>query len=124
MKNYELNYIISPNSTETELKEVSEKIKSFLQKQNALLAEITEPKKKNQVLLGIFDFSIDPEKIKDLEKELKLENKIIRYMIIAKKLPEKETEKRRPGNEPADHPAKAGKVELKEIDKKIEEILQ
>jgi ribosomal protein S6 len=72
-------------------------------------------KKEEEVFLVSLDFNFSPEKIKDLEKKLKEENKILRYLILVKEKKEKPAEK---------ETLKKKKVELKEIEKKLKEILE
>ncbi len=142
MKNYELTCLISPDLSDEELKNISVKINSFIQEEIGVLEKISEPlrkrlgypiKGKTRAFSVSLNFSLDPEKLKNLEKKLKSENQILRYIILIKiaakevlprkkrllKIPQKITEP----SEPAAYQPKAGKVELKEIDKKIEEIL-
>jgi len=142
MKNYELTCLISPDLSEEELKNLSAKTNSFIQEETGVLEKVSEPLKKRlgypiKGKAGAFsvslNFSLDPEKLKNLEKKLKSENQILRYIILIKtvgkevlprkkrlfKMPQKITEP----SEPAAHRPKVKKVELKEIDKKIEEIL-
>ena len=142
MKNYELTYLISPDLSEEELKNLSAKINSFIPEEAGVLEKTTEPlrkrlgypiKRKAGAFSVSLNFSFNPEKLEDLEKKLKSENQILRYIILIKttakevlprkkrplKIPQKITEP----SEPAAHQPKAKKVELKEIDKKIEEIL-
>ena len=140
MKNYELTYLISTDVSEEELKNLSEKIKSFVQEEEGTIKKTTEPskiklghsiKEKEQGFLNILNFSLSPEKITNLEKKLKAENQILRYMILNKDLSEKPIRPRRISpktttKEPdksLDKQSESKKVELKEIDKKIEEIL-
>ena len=94
MKNYELTYLISTDVSGEELKNLSEKIKSFLQEEGAI-KKITEPSKKElgyqindigEAFLSILNFSLPPEKIADLEKKLKAESQILRYTILNKDL--------------------------------------
>ena len=122
MKAYELTLIISPNLTEIELKEVLEKVKSFLSEEGGLLSGAEEQiKRKEKGFLSSIDFSINPANLKNLEKKLKSENKIIRYIIISQKTSKKESGERK---KPVWHPEKrTKKVELKEIDEKIDEII-
>jgi len=135
MKNYELTYLISSDVSEQELKNLSEKIKTFIQEQEGIVKKTTEPsktklgysiKEKEQGFLGILDFSLNPEKIANLEKKLKSDTQILRYLILNKEVPEKTQIKRAlpKVEKPTTQEAKTEKVELKEIDKKIEEILQ
>ena len=97
-------------------------------------------KKRKDAFLITLSFGLNPEKLKELEKKLKFDNQILRHTILEKipaKIPEKikrplfaksiekkstfaESEKKTPELK---KPAPAKKVELKEIDKKIEEIL-
>jgi len=130
MKNYELTYLISSDVSGEELKNLSEKIKSFIQEEEGAIKKTTEPskkelgyeiKEKGEAFLVALNFSFQPEKIANLEKKLKAENQILRYMILNKDLSEKIVYSKRTSPELKTKESK--KVELKEIDKKIEEIL-
>lgn len=149
MKYYELTYFISPDLSAEELKSLSSKISGFIKEEEGNLKETSEPirkklgspiKKKGEVFLVNLNFYLNPEKLKNLEKKLKEEDKILRYLIITKKeitkapAPRriikpaivKETEETPEGPRPQIEGGAYGadkKVELKEIDKKIEEIL-
>lgn len=131
MKNYELTYLISTDASGEELKNLPEKIKSFIQEEEGAIKKTTEPsktklgypiKEKGQGFLTVLNFSLSPEKIANLEKKLKAENQILRYMILNKDLPEKILRSKR--TRPELKTKESEKVELKEIDKKIEEILK
>ncbi len=131
MKNYELTYLISSDVSGEELKNLSEKIKSFVQEEEGAIKKTTEPsktklgyqiKEKGEAFSCILNFSLNPEKIADLEKKLKAENQILRYMILNKDLFEKILYPKR--TSPKLETKESEKVELKEIDKKIEEILK
>lgn len=137
MKNYELTYLISPDLSEEELKIFSGKINNFIQEEAGVLEKTTEPfkrklsypiKKKEEGFSITLIFSLDPGKLENLEKKLKPENQILRYIILTKKNPEKILAPRRHPKTQDDQPStsqpKVKKVELKEIDKKIEEILK
>ena len=130
MKNYELTYLISSDVSVEELKNLSEKIKSSIQEEEGAIKKTTEPsktklgypiKEKEQGFLTILNFSLSPEKIANLEKKLKAENQILRYMILNKDLSEKILHPKR--TSPKLKTKESEKVELKEIEKKIEEIL-
>jgi len=144
MKNYELTYLIPSDFSEEDLKNMSAKINSFIQEETGTLEKITKPfkkklgypiKKKEDSFLVSLNFSLDPDKLKSLGKKLKAENQILRYMILIK-TPEKITAKKRlrkkpmisqritEANKPLSRQSKAVKVELKEVDKKIEEMLK
>jgi len=140
MKNYELTYLISTDVSEEELKNLSQKIEGFIQEEEGAIKKTTEPskrklgyqiKEKEEAFLITINFSLNPEKIADLEKKLKAENQILRYMILNKDLSEKPMRPRRispktitKGSDiPSDKQLKSEKVELKKIDEKIDEIL-
>jgi len=120
MRNYELTYLISSGLSEEELKRFQEKIISLIQEIGGTLGETKEPIRKKVAYLATLNFHLSPEKLDSLEKRLKSENQIIRYMILVRKAPKKVLEvaiksKKIIKPEP--------KVELKEIEKKLEEIL-
>jgi len=130
MKYYELTYLISPDLSEEEAKSCQEKIISLIQEVGGTLGEVKTPVRKkmaypvrkkssNGAYLSTLNFHLDPEKLGSLEKKLKSEQKILRYLIlkkkILKKIPEILIEKPKRIVRP--------KVELKEIEKKLEEIL-
>lgn len=129
MKLYELTYLISPELSEEELKVLQEKINSFIQEEGGILNKIdfsskkillSYPiRKKRESFLASLNFCLEPEKIENLEKKLKAEKSLLRYLILTKKIqkkvsvsiPKKLTKGRKP------------KVELKELEKKLDEIL-
>jgi ribosomal protein S6 len=123
MRYYQLTYLLSPELKKEEVEKIENELKSFFQKEG-IFDKIEPPlkrglfypiKKKNEALLGSIYFYLETQKIKMLEKKLKNEEKILRYLITGEKAPKKiKVEKKT---------AKPKKVELKEIEKKIEEIL-
>ena len=132
MKNYELTCLISPNLSETELKSFQEKIIVLLQKEQGILVEQNQNKilKKNlaypikkmvQAYLINFNFKINPGGLENLKKALKTEPELIRHIILVKKF----TKIIKMSEKPVRVPKKISqpKVELKEIEKKLEEIL-
>lgn len=121
MKYYELTYLISPDLSEKEVLSFQEKIISLMQELGGeLLGEVKTPMRKKMAYLATLNFHLNPKKLGSLEKKLKSESQVLRYMILTKKGP-----KRVP--EVAIKPKKIvkpeAKVELKEIEKKLEEIL-
>lgn len=118
MKLYELTYIPSLDLSEEEQKKLLERVVSFLQ--------ASPIEQRLSVSLVSLDFYTEPEKIEDIEKNLKAEPQIKKYMIIKRiirkakiKVPRKKvistkTEKK----------TEKPKVELKEIEKKLDEILK
>jgi len=131
MKFFELTYLISPELSEEELKSLNEKINSLIQKGGGVLNEVGLPikkklaypiKKKSEAFLVSSTFYLEPMGLKNLEKELEAEKKILNYLILAKKLLRKVTITVKP-KKPIKPKPEIKKVELKEIEKKLEEIL-
>jgi small subunit ribosomal protein S6 len=136
MKTYELTYLISSELSEEEAKEFQGKVTSLIQAEGGVLVEqssllrkkLAYPiKKQTQAYLAILVFQSEPEKIANLEKKLKSENQILRYLILTKKELKVVSKAPRipplPKKPKAVVPEKEKKVELKEIEKKLEEIL-
>ena len=129
-KHYELTYLISPDLNDEELKSLREKINSFVAeatgisiKESAFLKkELAFPIKKiNRAYLNILDFQLNPEKLESFEKNLKTLSQILRYLILIKRKPETREffGKRQRSVRRIEPP----KVEMEEIEKKLEEIL-
>ena len=118
MKTYELTYLISPGLSEEEQKKLFEKVVSFLQ---------TQPiKQSSSGLLISLDFISEPEKIEDIEKKLKAEPQIQKHIILKKVAPRARVKasKRLKSPEKTEKKTEKPKVELKEIEKKLDEILK
>ena len=133
MTNYELTYLISPKISEEEIQAASQGIVSYIEEQGGVLSGAqSKPLKKflghpiednTMAYIGTLLFSLAPEKTKSLEEKLKQEKQILRVMLITK--PEKERLNfRKIRKKFAPNVVNKQKVELKEIDKKIEEILK
>jgi len=129
MKYYELTYLISPDLSEPEVKNIQQKIDSFIQSEEGLLDSSITPekinlsypiKKRNQAYLASINFHFKPEKIKELEKEIKSENSILRFLVYSKKKLKPVEATKKPS---AKKPEKEKKAELKDIEEKLEEIL-
>ncbi|HOK00497.1 MAG TPA: 30S ribosomal protein S6 [Candidatus Pacearchaeota archaeon] len=146
---YELNFLISGDVED--FKTVNQKIINYIAEEGGVLEQEIEPKriklaypikKKNEAYLSTLIFKLDSEKLQNLIKKTKEEKEILRHLVLKTKVskkPEKiykkeekaqisEEVKIEEGKEeikPVFHikPKKEEKVELKEIDKKIEEIL-
>ena len=136
MKKYELTYLVSPELSEEGLKSLQEKINSLIQKDEGILGEISinsqiklsyPIKKKTSAYLITLNFQLDPKKIVDIEKTIKTETDVLRYIILIKPPVRRvETRQRRiPSFKPLEKISRPKpKVELKEIEKKLEEILE
>ncbi len=129
MKTYELAYLISQGTSETELKDFVQEINSSIQAEGGVVLKPGSPelknlaypiKKQNSAFLISSEMNFFPDKLEDLKKRLRKENRILRFIIISKELPRKGPAKRIRIRK---KPETDKKVELKEIEKKLEEIL-
>lgn len=139
MKLYELTYLLSLKLTEDEVKNFSEKITSFIKEaggipeESSLRGKITKKrlasqiKKEGEAYLGTIIFYLPSQEIEKLKKELNTGKQILRYTIITKKLLKEVKRPRtllkisKTEENPKSSPEKA---DLKEIEKKLEEILE
>ncbi len=151
MRSYEMTYLVFPELSEDELRSFSEKINSFIAQEAGILEQETKPikqrlgypiKGKTEAFLITINFKLGPENLEKIEKKIQAENKLIRYIISAKQPLEKtlakkpkprripkslmQAEEKGKEETPKTEKKASGlkKVELKEIDKKIEEILK
>ncbi len=155
IRQYELNYFLNPNLSEEEILNLSQKISNFAGEIGGKIETINETrnrklsfpiKKFNQGHFFEVKFSADPQKISELEKKLKLEEKILRFSILtvppitqkpekpAKKAKIYPSEKEKAGKEkegkieaekmkPQKSEIKKEKVKLEDIDEKLKEII-
>lgn len=150
MKSYELTYIISSEITSEEAEVIAKDISSFIQSKEGVIIKSEKPvpktlsfpiKKMGSGYFANIEFQAEPERIKEIQENLRKDEKILRHMINIKK-PAKIQKERRAKKEPAftiSQPEKIEtkqetsaepvekrpekKVELEEIDKKLDEIL-
>ena len=127
MKTYEFTYLIKPDLSKEDINSLQEIIKSFIKEEEGSIVKINPPLKKNlaypikknkEAFLADLAFDLNPDKIDSLEKKIKSEKRIIRYLLLKKKLLKKKLKVRATRK-----PQPKAKVELKEIEKKLEEIL-
>ena len=133
MKKYELTYIVSPDLSEQELGVLIAKITNSIREETGSVEKTSMPskiklgyliKKKAEAFLVSTYFSLSPERLIKLETILKEENGILRYILVIKKeIKEKPEKPRKPQIIQAPQPLEK-KVDLNEIDQKIEEILK
>jgi len=138
MKLYELTYLIRPEIDEKELETLSEKIKSLIIEKGGILGKESaaikkklgsQIKKKSLAYFKNLDFQLEPEKIQEIKKEIETEKNILRFIFLNKALPETRPSIKAIPKVDIKAPLvkkeeKAKKVELKEIEKKLEEILE
>jgi len=149
MRTYELAFIINPEITLEEAKIKAKEIESLVQKKEGEILKHTDPnvktlaypiKKNASGFLGILEFKIEPEKTKEIQAALSKDEKIIRQMLLTKK-PAKAVKEKRGKTKPnkiftvergtdetlkeesGKTPSKKEKIELKDIEEKLDELL-
>ncbi len=129
MQLYEATYLIDPDLASEGVKSLQEKIKTWIEEEKGSLTKAHHPmqkelaypiKKKNTAFMASLTFDLSPLNLQNIEKKMKEESAILRYLIL-KKEPEKLTGKAAPRRRSTRLPK--AKVELEEIEKKLEEIL-
>lgn len=137
MKTYQLTLLIEPETEESRLTALTEKIKSLIQEKQGTLSKETdiikkklgyEIKNKSLAYFKSLEFQLSPEHIKEIEKETKNQKDILRFFLISLK-PIKEKVLRKPFKPSLKTPLtkpemEKKKIELKEIEEKLEEILE
>ena len=138
MKKYELAYLITPDLSATEAKALSEKILGLIPELEGVVLASPEPDKRKlaypinekiEAFLVSLEFSLSPEKIKDLEKKIISANQVLRHIIITKAKERKEIKKPRKSidslvEKKEESTNKEKKVDIDKIDEKIDEILK
>jgi ribosomal protein S6 len=94
MKLYELSFLITPDIKEETAKQITQDLISSLQEKGGALDNLGnirfinlayEIGKKSQAYFSSFSFFASPENIADLEKRLKNNREILRFLIVSKK---------------------------------------
>lgn len=134
-QNYELTYLISSQADQDQANALAIKVNDFLPENNGLIFENQLPrkinlayliKKENTAWLQTIYFSLEPVQVETLEKKLQETKEILRFLIL-KRLPLKRLKPRRKPKEKTkiiETTTTPPKVGLKEIEKKLDEILK
>lgn len=133
MQNYEITCLVSPELSEEETQKIQEKASSFIQSEEGAVIEIKSPAKKisffgsgpKETVSFTLEFQVQPENLKNLDKKLKEQKEIIRFFIITKpKFKEIARQRKRETKKPLKSSEEPKvKVEIAQIEKKLEEIL-
>lgn len=138
---YELTYIISLLSAEGETASLAEKVraqikelggeakKEYISEKKKLAFQI---KKQSQGFYATVVFEMEPEKIDELNTFLRMNNDILRHIIInqaerrTEKVSKKPTRIKSIDSEAiiGGSKAKTSKIKIEELDKKLEELLK
>lgn len=146
LKHYELLYIISNKFSEEEIKPIAEKVGKLIKSHEGNISYVEEwGKKKMSYPIKHFDygyyqlleFDLLPENLQKINQELEMTSEILRHMIVAKaprtaesiKKEKRQITKRAqeiaaPDKEDKkEDKEKKEKVDIKELDKKLDKIL-
>ncbi|MFA5022060.1 MAG: 30S ribosomal protein S6 [Patescibacteria group bacterium] len=143
---YELLYLVGANYTEEELAPIKEKVKELIKKFGGEITaedsfgkkKLAYPIKKNyQGYYLLYEFNLDGQNLKDLTKNLKLTNEVLRHIIAKKKIKTaneiKAIEERAKKMKAAETASEVkvekkakdeGKIKLEDLDQKLDEILE
>lgn len=133
MKTYELAYLALPTLTEQELLSLEEKISKIIEQEGCILIEKTNPikkalgqkiKKNESAFFGKIILEGPGEKINSLISQLKETPQILRHLINKQKPKRIMKAARKPRGSLVKETIKPKKVEFKEIEKKLDEILE
>ena len=142
INHYELLYLVPATYTEEELVPIKERVKDLIKKfEGEITAEDSFGKKKlaypikanHQGYYLLYEFDLDGQNLKELDRSLKLANEVLRHIIISRK--PRVAAQVKVAVEPA-KPAKVeppsekrverekGKIKLEDLDEKLDEILE
>ncbi|MDP2926918.1 MAG: 30S ribosomal protein S6 [bacterium] len=133
-QNYELSYLISPRLSDEGASDILRQVNNAIQEKEGVVFDSQLPRKfslaytiqkENEAWLQITYFSLEPAQLAEVEKKLRETKEIFRSLILKRK-PVKMTPLMQPLTEKiksieALEPSQ--KVDLEEIEKKLEEIL-
>ena len=135
MRNYELTLLLKADLMQSELQELLDKIASMLQDEGALIISqdskgkraLPAPvKKHSEAELAVVKFALDPQKLEGVEKNLKDKEDILRFTLLSY-IPQKAKERiiaKTVAASIIQEPTEEEKVEIGDIDKKLEEIFK
>ncbi len=152
MKTYELTYIISPEITLEEAEAKAKEIESAVASKEGAVLNSSKPFAKTlsypvagraSGFVGVLEFQVEPEKFVDFQKIIQKDGKIVRHMVIIKKLarirkertrkpvvtqeiekePRIEAKEIKPASASKGSGETKGKIELKDIEQELDEIL-
>lgn len=90
-RSYELIFLVSAGLQKEELNALIEKIQNFLEQQEGVVENIRisdvrklayEIKKQTHGIYVVFNFWLSPHSVAELERILKLDERVLRYMVI------------------------------------------
>jgi len=138
---YELTYIINPLSADIDTSLAAEKVRQQIKELGGEVKKeyISEKKKlsfpikkQSSGFYATVELEMEPEKVDELNTFLRMNNDVLRHLIINQAELRTEKVSKKParikstvGETPAAEAApKTGKVKIEELDKKLEELLK
>ncbi|MCH8048964.1 30S ribosomal protein S6 [Patescibacteria group bacterium] len=135
MRNYELTLLLKADLMESELQGLLGEIASMLQDESALIisqdskgkrALLAPVNKHSEAQLAVIKFTADPQKIESINKNLKTKENVLRFTLLSY-IPQRAKERiiaKTPAAPAAKETTEEKKVEIGDIDKKLEEIFK
>ena len=140
-KNYEIAYLLFPSVSEEEVLIHARMVSALIEEQKGIIKHLQEPKKRKlsyaiskerNAYFGWTTFRLQPDSVAALEKKLKAEKAIMRYLLVEEETRLKAPVFRMGTGKPGMHKSPAvpreaekteEKLDLEALDKKLEEIL-
>ncbi|HKK82897.1 MAG TPA: 30S ribosomal protein S6 [Atribacterota bacterium] len=91
MRNYELMILLDPNLQEEEISALIKEVQQTIANNQGKIIKVNQwgkrtlaydIKKFREAFYVIIDFELEPENIANIEKSIKFEEKIIRYLLV------------------------------------------
>lgn len=141
IKNYEIAYLLSPSISEEEVLTHAQNLTTLIEEQKGTVKHLQQPKKhklsyhiqkERTAYFGWTTFHLAPDNVTALEKKLKTNTQILRYLIVEEETRLKAPIFRIPAIKSASQKSPAiphetnkteEKLDLEALDKKLEEIL-
>jgi len=135
MRNYELTLLLKADLMESELQELLGEIAFILQDEGALIMSqdskgrraLPVPlKKHSEAELAVVKFALDPQKLESVGKNLRTKENILRFTLLfyAPQRAKERTIAKTIATPIIHEPTEEEKVEIGDIDKKLEEIFK
>lgn len=92
MRNYELAFVVDPEVEDSSLPEIEEKVKGWVEASGGAISNVDRwgkrrlaypIKKKNEGYYFIFKLELPPQAGVEIEREMRLNEQILRYMITS-----------------------------------------
>jgi ribosomal protein S6 len=132
MKIYELSYLIPSDLADADAKALKERVGNYIADLQGAIDKMEDlPTKRTDACFSSVTFFLNAEKLSELRGKIKSEGKIVNFMIVNKPVQKAvAAPRRRPlsqttvAQEASQEPKETSKkVEIEEIEKKLEEIL-